>query len=342
MVDRTFSLAKKHAGRTVVSALLLAAGLGGALSARAANPVDTAVAAITTATGGHATLTRAPITGLVTFLSVEPGYEIAVAGADAKARAAAFLGTYGTAFGVSAGSVALVEQGQDELAIDHVRYQQLYKGVPVTGAELSIHLRGTGVAAVNARTALLGVANVGASVTEQAATNLSRSFVRKRYNVTTVTATTPRLELFAPLVLGGPNRAPRAAWFVEVYTSGVREFVWIDALRGGILFNFSQLPDALSRQVYDAAGGSVLPGALARSEGEGAVVGADVNAAYDYAGDFYDYLSTEHGRDSYDGKGAALVSTVRYCPTGDACSYARAFWNGRVRTGHGGRRHRGA
>jgi bacillolysin len=330
MVDRTLSLAKKHAGRAVASALVLAAGLGGALSARAANPVDTAVAAITTATGGHATLTRAPNTGLVTFLSVEPGYEIAVAGADAKARAAAFLGTYGAAFGVSAGSVALVEQGQDELAMDHVRYQELYKGVPVTGAELSIHLRGTGVAAVNARTALLGVASVAGAVSEQAATNSSRSLVMKRYNVTTVSTTAPRLEFFVPLVMGGPQRAPRLAWFVEVYTPTLREFVWIDARRGGILLNFSQLPDALSRQVHDAAGGSVLPGALARSEGEDPVAGAEVNAAYDYAGDFYNYFSTEHGRDSYDGKGAALVSAARYCPTGDSCSYLRAFWDGRA------------
>src|SRR3712207_8284295 len=34
------------------------------------------------------------------------------------------------------------------------------------------------------------------------------------------------------------------------------------------------------------------------------------------------------GRDSLDGAGMALVSTVRYCPTPSECPYQNAFWDG--------------
>ena len=41
---------------------------------------------------------------------------------------------------------------QDELSIDHVRYQQLHRGVPVTGGELIVHLKGDRVLATNGKT----------------------------------------------------------------------------------------------------------------------------------------------------------------------------------------------
>jgi bacillolysin len=327
MVQALSSVTKmKHAGRVLTVAVVVAAGISGLSPALAAtNPVDKAANALLQAAGASATLTRDPQTGVVTFLS---GANIAVAGANAKAQAAAFIGTYGAAFGMT--GATFVGGSSDELGLTHVRFQQT-AGVPVSGAELTVHLRGSVVTAVSARTAsLLNGVNTVPAITATRAGNLAKGAVSKRHNLTTtVSATTPQLVVFVPTLFGGPARPARLAYFVEVYTSEVRDFVWVDAMRGYILLCFSQEPDALQRQVFDAAGGNALPGTLARSEGGAATGNTDVDDAYDSAGDFYNYLLTQYGRDSYDGKGTALVSSVRYCPSGATCPYSNAFWNGR-------------
>ena len=76
---------------------------------------------------------------------------------------------------------------------------------------------------------------------------------------------------------------------------------------------------------YDAATRTRLPGSLWAD--------ADnlLNASYDgaavdahaYAAETYDYYKSVHNRNSYDGNGAALKSTVHY-----SRSYNNAFWNG--------------
>ena len=43
-------------------------------------------------------------------------------------------------------------------------------------------------------------------------------------------------------------------------------------------------------------------------------------------GEFYDFFFNRFGRDSYDGAGGALISTVRYC--GGSCANSNAYWNG--------------
>ncbi len=55
---------------------------------------------------------------------------------------------------------------------------------------------------------------------------------------------------------------------------------------------------------------------------------ADVDYAYDFAGQTYDYYFINFGRDSIDNAGMELISTVRYCSPSAACPYANAFWNG--------------
>ncbi|MGI9188202.1 MAG: IPT/TIG domain-containing protein [Gaiellales bacterium] len=65
--------------------------------------------------------------------------------------------------------------------------------------------------------------------------------------------------------------------------------------------------------------------AYARTEGGAESLIADVNGAYDYAGVTYDFYAAL-GRDSIDGAGMPIVSTVRYCAGG--CPLNNAYWNG--------------
>ena len=94
---------------------------------------------------------------------------------------------------------------------------------------------------------------------------------------------------------------------------------------------FSLLGEALAvptgqkrRTIYDAQSKRDLPGKLVRSEGDKAVKDAAVNEAYDGSGDTYDFYSKFFGRNSIDGKGLRIDSSVHY---GE--KYANAQWNGR-------------
>lgn len=77
------------------------------------------------------------------------------------------------------------------------------------------------------------------------------------------------------------------------------------------------------RTVYDAQGGSQLPGTKVRAEGEPASSDPAVNEAYDGSGITYDMFFNIYGRDSIDNRGLKLNSTVHYLK-----GYDNAFWDG--------------
>jgi len=79
------------------------------------------------------------------------------------------------------------------------------------------------------------------------------------------------------------------------------------------------------RTVYDAGHGTEgdLPGKKVRGVGDKAVADRAVNEAYDGAGLTYRFYKEVLGRDSIDGKGMELVSSVHY-----GTDFDNAFWNG--------------
>lgn len=79
------------------------------------------------------------------------------------------------------------------------------------------------------------------------------------------------------------------------------------------------------RTVCDLAndGSAKLPGPKVRGEGSPASDDDAVNDAYDGADRVYDFFNDVFGRDSIDGKGMDLVSTVHY-----GVGFDNAFWDG--------------
>lgn len=77
------------------------------------------------------------------------------------------------------------------------------------------------------------------------------------------------------------------------------------------------------RTVYDAKNGTTLPGTVVRNEGDDPVADVAVNEAYDGSGVTYDLYYDIYGRNSIDGNGLKLNSTVHYQK-----SYDNAFWDG--------------
>jgi Zn-dependent metalloprotease len=80
----------------------------------------------------------------------------------------------------------------------------------------------------------------------------------------------------------------------------------------------------LSRIIYTAGNGSNLPGQQVRAEGGPPTGDPAADEAYDGAGATYALFSEVFGRDSIDGNGLRLDSTVHF-----RTGYDNAFWNGR-------------
>lgn len=296
--------------------------------------VRAAVERMELAAGAPAEVMISPDTGLVTFLSLDSRSPVPVTGARVTSPeeiARTFLGQYAAAFGFRS-QMPEVELRQpawkDELGLEHVRFRQTVNGVPVTAGEVTVHLRGSDVVAVNAETlpGLEGFDTTPTFYADQALEAVRKLVASPKIGVPDAELSAPRLEILNRGLLEGGRQPSRLAWFVEARGPALREYIWIDARRGRPLLHFSQLPHARNRKVYDLNGTSALPGTLVRGEGGAPSAVADANLAYQYSGDTYDYFFTQHGRDSYDGKGAAMISSVRFCQ--GTCPYANAAWNG--------------
>jgi Zn-dependent metalloprotease len=86
-----------------------------------------------------------------------------------------------------------------------------------------------------------------------------------------------------------------------------------------------------NRLVYDAKGKDTLPGKLVRSEGQKKSADIAVNEAYDHCGDTYDFYRELFDRNSLDGSGMTLISTVHVGEPDQAGKFQpmdNAFWDG--------------
>lgn len=80
-------------------------------------------------------------------------------------------------------------------------------------------------------------------------------------------------------------------------------------------------------EVYDAQGKEVQPGQRARFEGEKPTGNSEVDRAYEYTKEIREFYKNEFGRNSIDGKGMKMVSTVNY-----GQNFENAFWDGKQMT----------
>lgn len=93
--------------------------------------------------------------------------------------------------------------------------------------------------------------------------------------------------------------------------------------QGGFLVAPPAAGDQPNRETWDAEHHNGLPGKLVRSEGDPPTKDEVVNQAHDGAAATYRLYRDCYGRDSLDGRGLKLVSTVHY-----SRGFNNAFWNG--------------
>ncbi|MHC4498272.1 MAG: M4 family metallopeptidase, partial [Planctomycetota bacterium] len=224
-----------------------------------------------------------------------------------------------------------------------VRFQQHYSDVPILGGELIVQTDSfNNILSANGEILPEIRANTTPSVSPAEAQGKALTLVLKYYSQEyaiesgSLKASKPELWIYNPILLGMNRDSTHLVWRMEVSSTEllpIRELVLIDAHLGNMVLHFNQIDTARNRLVYDHNNDWMKPlpsdpADLRRSEGGGPSGITDVDNAYDYAGDTYDFYLNYHGRDSIDNAGMDLVSTTRFCPNFISCPFVNAFWSG--------------
>lgn len=273
------------------------------------------------------------VTGLATFVTPNQGEVIPVAptGGVAAILPEDFLEQYGHLFGIvdHGNQLAVAAAGQDPIGFTTTTYHQYHQGVRVFAGVVKVHQRPDGaVSAANGAffpipAKLITVPTLTAREAAALAMNeldAGQPFVESA-----------ELVIVDPGWYGDPPIGAHLAYYVILTDPALplREAFFIDAHEGDILDRWSMIHTAMDRRIHDAQNASVLPGVLARSEGQGPVMSPeDVNRAYDYAGDTYGYFYRAFGRDSINGAGLPMIATVNATFQAPYPNCPNAFWNG--------------
>ena len=309
------------------------------------SPPD-AVQALQQATGGRVRISYHAETGKVRFIGTDQAHPIAqpaqLAGdVTPEVAARSFLATYGGLFGLTdpAQELSVMRARTLDEGGSMVRFQQVYRGIPVLGGELIVNMDSArDVLSANGEVLPdIGVSTAPA-LDAEAARRIALQKVAKDNDleVSALTATQPELWVYNPVLLGGTGpKVTSLVWRTEVEAKEllpIRELVLVEAHLGFVVLHFNQIDTALSRTVFDNQNNpnenlALFPAVC--TEGVGCTgAGTDDDFAYNFAADTYNFYNTYHSRDSLDGAGLPLISTVRYCPASGLCPYPNAFWNG--------------
>jgi bacillolysin len=239
-----------------------------------------------------------------------------------------FWSAYGKVFGVSEPRAELAPRSieRDGLGMTHLTYDQRHAGLPVFGRQLLLHLDGDAVTVVNGEF----TPDIDLSTEPAVSAADARAAARRSVPARRVLPGGPPAEL---LVHVDEAERARLAWRVTVGSRrplGVWQ-AFVNARTGQTITQFNDLHTVRNRSIHTNANDPdcnagvapqcVLPGMVVRTEGQAATADATVNDNYDRLGTVYDYYLGTFGRDSYDGLGHIIRSTVHF-----GSNHNQAFW----------------
>ncbi len=243
---------------------------------------------------------------------------------DAKSAARTFL-LHNRAFGMEDSSFDLTVERSGAKGRRHsMRFAQTCAGIPVFAADVVVQVQEDS-----------GVEYVASNVLTDAELNeaftaMSLSTITASEAVDLVKAEqpdvdlwlNPELVLYCPQIVGAAGEIC-LAWQVETMT----EMVLVNAHDGSIALRYPRQVSVLDRRIYDLrCQRSWGWNNLVKTEGDHSSYGTDVDLAYMYAADAYNFFLQHHGRDGLDGKGFPIICLTDYSPDGQ-CDYFNAFWD---------------
>ena len=250
------------------SCCILMVATGNAKAAASQRVTDSMIR-IQEATTGQAMVSLDPATELASFIRFEPGDLRTTSAADASFDEITrdFLKEYGAVFGLRdpAKELILSQKSIDSYGLGHVRYRQVYQGIPVFGAELSGHFSLSGqLFAISASTieieALDMVPVWQMSLAEEVAEDLVASAGRQRKQLADLQSINTELVVFRTGLARGIPGNNYLAYRIEVINSArsVREFVFVNAHTGKVLDQISGINEALDRKVSETTLANVV------------------------------------------------------------------------------------
>ncbi|MFY0528969.1 M4 family metallopeptidase [Archangium gephyra] len=225
------------------------------------------------------------------------------------------------AFRLQATDLVMKRTTVDEEGNSHIRYGQTKNGLPVVGGELILHKDASGkIFAANGSARDGELVPAVARISSEAARAAALDSTVGRHIAS---------EGDARLVYIRSEKDNRLKLAYHVVVTGegadmpIRDNVYVNALSGAIEATHSDIHSAQNRAVYSANNGTSLPGTLKRSETGAATGDSHVDENHAHLGTTYQCFFQNFGRDSYNGAGAQMRSTVHY-----STNYTNAFWNG--------------
>lgn len=262
-------------------------------------------------------------------------------GATSQADIArAHLAGFGADFGITdvASQTRLFRTTVSPHGTAVTRFEQLHEGVPVFGGSVVVNTDTQGqLLAVAAKVASQIKPDMQPRRSAESAQASAVQLAGKAHGLpaSELRAGPARLTVYDPRLLQFEGRPARLAWQVTVSPVKMRPIeqeVLIDAVTGDLLLQFNKRAHARNRITSDAAFTSNDTGTVVCTEGQTNCTNGvipDADKAHLFSADTHQFYLSRFGRDSYDGAGAALLSTVRFCETpGPGCTYDNAYWNG--------------
>jgi Zn-dependent metalloprotease len=252
----------------------------------------------------------------------------------------AFASEYGAAFGIEnpSSQLRLMKTNFRPGGGHSVRYQQMYHDVPVFAGELVVNLdHNLSMLSMNGEIAPDLALGVTPTLDAVDAAYEAMLAVAKWHGVDSadLVVSLPELYVYDARLLKPSMLEPSLVWHIEVVSvplAPIRELVLVEAHSGAIMLHFNQVNLVRDRITYDAMSGNTLPGNQVCIESDDvntcSAGDSDVANVHTFAGDAYDFYSSTHGRDSFDGVGGTILSTVHYWDAGDCAGPFKAFWNG--------------
>jgi Zn-dependent metalloprotease len=230
-----------------------------------------------------------------------------------------------------------------QLGFSHMRLNQVYQGLPVFGRQLMVHLDAEQrVVAVNGQFQPEIAVTTTPAITPEQAMATALANLRGEQLLPFELA---KIELYplpeetSLVIYVDQAGAATLTWQVTILTAAPlgQWRYFINANRPVVVHAIDEVMPIKRRRTFTAQNTTRIPGRLIIDEGERSR-DPIAQAAHDGAGQVYDYFFERFGRNSIDGQGMALVSTVNF--GSDSQDAENAAWVGEYNQmiyGDGGR-----
>ncbi|MGH2794114.1 MAG: M4 family metallopeptidase, partial [Actinomycetota bacterium] len=252
------------------------------------------------------------------------------ASVPAGTRALNFLAEHGSVVGLSNADrrrvpnvLTLEKIDRDAIGMSHVWFRQHYRGVPVFGGQLVVHMDAQGITGVNGFYVPGLNIPTKPSLSAASATRIARSVVARENPDLELASKAPVLEVYRLGLVEGQPGSNGLSYSVEISGLGLREKVVVDALSGAVVQRIPLIHTAKDRIVYTPQYDRENPDRFAFKREGGLPSLPMIENLYRFAGQVHDFFSLTFGRDSYDGNGTTMRSVYlvnEICPN--------AYWNG--------------